>query len=355
MKIGIFGGSFDPVHIGHVELAKKAFKILKLDKMIIVPVYKNPFKKNQKYTAAKNRIKMLELSMPRTWEISLFEIKRKRLTYAYEVVDSIYKKGDQLFYLIGSDNIKQLNKWKNMDKLANKVNFVCFKREKKITHKNIKKYNVQILDNNIYLNSSTKYKCGNIGLVDKRIQDYIAKNLLYLDVISFNTLPYKRYVHCKNVAKLAQQYAKLNNIDSKKAYFAGLVHDFTKYWTYEQHREIMNQHNIDTKNIPTPVLHQYSGALWFKYVYGSHDNDIYSAILKHTTADYKMTKFDKLIYLADKLAIGRKFSGINKMRELALKDINEAFKKMLIISNKFTIQKHGALDEDAQRIQESWQ
>jgi nicotinate-nucleotide adenylyltransferase len=64
MKIGIFGGSFDPVHIGHIELAKIAFKQLGLDKMIIVPVYKNPFKISHKYENGADRIKMLQLVAP---------------------------------------------------------------------------------------------------------------------------------------------------------------------------------------------------------------------------------------------------------------------------------------------------
>jgi HD superfamily phosphohydrolase YqeK len=67
-----------------------------------------------------------------------------------------------------------------------------------------------------------------------------------------------------------------------------------------------------------------------------------------------MTKFDKIIYLADKLAIGRKFVGIQELRKLALNDIDLAFVQMLKIANDFTIEKHGILDEKALAIQEKW-
>ena len=354
MKIGLLGGSFDPVHIGHIELAKVAFAKLKLDKMIIVLAYKNPFKKHNRYENDQKRLAMLKIVVPKDWEISEFEIKRQRITYAFEVVNNIYKKENQIYYLIGADNLKNLNKWKEIDTLSSKVKFVCFDRKGYVKNKNIKKYDIDMLNNNQYWNSSTKYKMGNLESVDPKIQDYISSELLYLDTIAFNTLPFKRYSHSKHVALLAKEYAKINNLNTKDAFFAGLIHDFTKYWTIDEHKDILDKHNIDSTDMPDAILHQYSSALWFRYVYCSKNNNIYSAIMKHTTADFEMSTFDKIIYIADKLAVGRKFKGIQDIRALAKKDIDKAFIKVLVLSNEFVIKKHGSISKHAKDIENSW-
>ena len=332
MRIGVFGGSFDPIHKAHIKLAKFAYNELKLDKMIFVIAYKNPFKKKNKYQSSLHRLNMLKLVIPEDWIICEFELKRKCVTYTYQVINHIYRKENQLFYILGSDNIEKLNKWENIDNFKDKVNFVSFKRKKDIiNHINIKRFNIKMLNNDIYENSSTLYKRGNISVVDKKVQNYIAENWLYLDIIAFNCLPQKRYIHSKNTAILANTYAKVNNLNTKAAYFAGLMHDFTKYWTPEEHYYIMDKYNIDHTNMPNPILHQYSGALWIKYEYKSKNEEIYNAILKHTTTDKNMSTFDKSIYLADKLSNGRRFNNITNIRNLAIKNIDSAYDKLLNI------------------------
>jgi nicotinate-nucleotide adenylyltransferase len=140
MKTAIFGGSFDPVHLGHIEVVKKALKTLDIDKLIIMPNYLNPLKHN--FSAPPNlRLKWLKevFKNMQNVEVSDFEIKQNRPVYTIETV----KKFKPDYFIIGSDNLKTLDKWKNIDTLKNMVEFVVATRgeiDKNLLQKhNIKK------------------------------------------------------------------------------------------------------------------------------------------------------------------------------------------------------------------------
>ncbi len=131
MKIAVFGGSFDPPHLGHLAIVKEALKVLKIDLLIIVPTYLNPFKKS--FAAPPTlRLRWLQkIFLPyKKVHICNFEIHQGRPTYAIETVEYLKRRyaPAKIYYLIGSDNVASLHKWHNYKKLKKEVEFIVFTR-----------------------------------------------------------------------------------------------------------------------------------------------------------------------------------------------------------------------------------
>ncbi|QCT94222.1 nicotinate (nicotinamide) nucleotide adenylyltransferase [Caminibacter mediatlanticus TB-2] len=169
MKTAIFGGSFDPVHLGHIEIVKKALKNLYIDKLIIMPNYLNPLKHN--FSAPPEiRLKWLKKVFKNfdKVEISDFEINQNRPVYTIETIE----KFKPTYFIIGSDNLNLLDKWKNIDKLKNMVEFVVATRGE-VNNNLQKKYNIKkVLKMNIPI-SSTEIRKGNFKYLPKEIESEI--------------------------------------------------------------------------------------------------------------------------------------------------------------------------------------
>ncbi len=132
MKIAIFGGSFDPIHIAHKKIVETALKELDIDKLIIVPTYLNPFKKDFLFEP-KERFKLLQkvFKDEKRVEICDFEINQKKLSYTYETIRYIKASinPSKIYFIIGEDNLKSLNRWHNIDELKENLEFVVASRD----------------------------------------------------------------------------------------------------------------------------------------------------------------------------------------------------------------------------------
>ncbi len=169
MKTAIFGGSFDPVHLGHIEIVKKALNELDIDKLIIMPNYLNPLKNH--FSAPPeirlNWLKKVFHNYPKV-EVSNFEIKQNRPVYSIETI----QKFKPTYFIIGNDNLKTLHKWKNIDKILNLTKFVVATRGK-VDEKLLKKYNIdKILKINVPI-SSTEIRNGKFKYLPKEIENEI--------------------------------------------------------------------------------------------------------------------------------------------------------------------------------------
>jgi nicotinate-nucleotide adenylyltransferase len=132
MKIGLFGGSFDPVHLGHLLVAQAAVEGLGLDRLFFIPAAQSPFKPESKPAPAAARLQWLRLALAgrEDCEIDEQEIRRGGISYAVDTVRDYAKRFPQakLFYLVGADNVAKLNEWREAGELARLAEFVVIPR-----------------------------------------------------------------------------------------------------------------------------------------------------------------------------------------------------------------------------------
>ncbi len=131
-RIGLFGGSFDPVHLGHLLVAQAAREELELTRLFFIPAAQSPFKPDQTPRPAKERLRLLRLALAgKEWcEIDEQEIKRGGVSYTIDTVRDYARRFPQaeLLYLIGADNVPQLPKWREAQDLARLAEFVAIPR-----------------------------------------------------------------------------------------------------------------------------------------------------------------------------------------------------------------------------------
>ncbi|WP_027625007.1 nicotinate-nucleotide adenylyltransferase [Clostridium lundense] len=131
-KQAIFGGTFDPIHNGHLHIAYEALYKLNLDKIIFIPSGSPPHKSNKKITDGYIRYEMVSMSIrdEKKFELSDYEIKKKGLSYTYETLEYFKNKFPQVkwYFLTGVDCLMELNGWKKIDAIMDICEFVVFNR-----------------------------------------------------------------------------------------------------------------------------------------------------------------------------------------------------------------------------------
>jgi nicotinate-nucleotide adenylyltransferase len=131
-RIGLFGGSFDPIHLGHLLVAQAAIEELGLDRLFFIPAAQSPFKPESEPTAASSRLQLLRLALAgeTNCEIDEQEIRRGGVSYTIETLRDYARRFPkaELFYLIGADNVAKLQEWHEANELARLAQFVVIPR-----------------------------------------------------------------------------------------------------------------------------------------------------------------------------------------------------------------------------------
>ncbi len=132
MKIGLYGGSFDPVHLGHLLVAQAAREELELDRLFFIPAAQSPFKPDSKPTSGEERLRLLRLALAgKTWcEVDEQELRRGGVSYTIDTARDYHKRFPEaeIFYLIGGDHVQKLPLWRDAEELARLVKFVVVPR-----------------------------------------------------------------------------------------------------------------------------------------------------------------------------------------------------------------------------------
>jgi len=132
MRIGIYGGTFNPVHHGHLILARQALEEFKLDRLVFVPAAESPFKIQNHSAPADDRLAMLRLAIASEDRFSVdpLEIDRGGISYSIDTVKVFRNRdpGAELFFLVGEDNADRLTEWQRFEELKKLVCFVVLSR-----------------------------------------------------------------------------------------------------------------------------------------------------------------------------------------------------------------------------------
>lgn len=131
-RIGVFGGSFDPVHMGHLTIAQDAVEQLELDRLMFIPASVSPLKQGRKITDGRVRLEMLQLAVEGNlrFEVSDIELRRGGVSYTIETVQQVQAKnpGAELFLIVGLDSLAELHLWREVDRLLELCTVVPFAR-----------------------------------------------------------------------------------------------------------------------------------------------------------------------------------------------------------------------------------
>jgi len=185
-RVGIFGGSFDPVHLGHLLVARAAREEMKLDRLIFVPANRSPFKQESPPAPDALRLRMLRLALAGVeWScVSDVELKRGGVSYSVDTVRTLGREfpGAQLFLLIGEDNLESLSSWREVGTLLKLVEFLVIPRPGAASAPELPGATLHRLTGwPIHLSSSQIRQRVRDGLpVDHLVADVIRHNRLYL-------------------------------------------------------------------------------------------------------------------------------------------------------------------------------
>lgn len=197
MRVALFGGSFNPIHLGHYKLVNYVISEFKIDKVIVMPTWKTPLKDNSNFASAEDRLKMCQLAFENlsSVEVSDLEIQRKGRSYTYLTLTSIKENypNDDFFLLVGADMFLSLEKWMCFEEIFKIASIIVVPRN--CNYDNLVSYSVylkekyncnsNVMNHGVMDVSSTEIrdKLKNseyvLNLVDKRVLNYIKKNHLY--------------------------------------------------------------------------------------------------------------------------------------------------------------------------------
>jgi nicotinate-nucleotide adenylyltransferase len=134
-RIALFGGTFDPIHLGHLEIARRAKELLELDEVRFLPCHTSPHKMGVASAPAADRLEMVRAAIQRLpWAVvDDFDLSRPAPSYSYETAEEMARRFPEarLFWLMGADQWRALPQWKKPERLAELVEFIVFARDGK--------------------------------------------------------------------------------------------------------------------------------------------------------------------------------------------------------------------------------
>ena len=355
------GGTLDPVHNGHIEVALAAKRLLKLDRVMLLPAGDPPHKAHP--TLKRDRLNMARIAAEGAEGlfVSDIEIAREGTTFTVDTLRELTQRepDTRWYYLIGADTLTVLDSWRHFEKVAGMCTFAVIGRadepaDMNRVHALEQQYGArfEVLPFNGPDISSTQIRqrvaAGEdiSDLVPPGVANYIRRNLLYLANRSREeicaalqaTLKPGRYIHTLGVAETALRLAPRYGVDPARAELAGLLHDCAKYMPIDEMRKLVvgAVPDADEEELETvSVLHAPAGAVWAAREFGVRDWGILSAIRKHTLGDAQMSALDALIYTADFIEPNRTpFPGLEEVRSLAETDIFAATRKCAELTNR---------------------
>jgi len=346
-KIGIMGGSFNPIHVRHVEMAQAARKEFSLNRVLFLPTGNPPHKKTG-LEDAEDRYEMTRLAIfgMEGMEPSRIELEREGTIYTVDTLALMHKKypDAELYYIIGEDTMRDLPNWRKPEKVFGLCDFIVCCRstdepKQHAVYKQIKKMGAKLhflslpprdVSSTAIREALSKGQCPDE--LAPQVMEYIRVMGLYgFPMFPDNgpelysrlkkALSDKRLSHSLLVAHTARKLAEGNNINPEQAELAGLLHDAAKCMPLDEMQQVAREHRLllDKDILQSEnLLHAYAGAALAESLYGVKDYGILAAIRCHTTGRVGMLPLDMALFLADKIEPSRRpYPVLEELRRLS--------------------------------------
>lgn len=371
MKIGIYGGTFNPPHLGHMAAAKAAVAALKLDKLLLIPAAIPPHKALPSDTPApEHRLAMVEKwadGMGAGAEVSALELEREGKSYTSDTLRAIRQTypDAELWLLMGTDMFLTLHLWHEPEVILSLAGICAFGRTEQDGEALFAPQREQ-LQKDFDAKITTITLPGLVDISSTRLREqlenggggqyllpsvygYILMHRLYgtkadlknldlnqLRACSYSMMRAKRIPHVMGVEEEAVKLAQRWGADPELARRAGILHDCTKYYELPEQLDICEEYGVRLDALEqkaVKLLHSKTGACIARGVFGQPDA-VYDAIFWHTTGKADMTTLEKVLYIADYMEPNRDFDGVERLRHLAYTDLDKA----MLLGVEMTIQ-----------------
>ena len=371
MKIGVFGGTFNPIHRGHLAAASAAAGQLSLDKLLLIPDAIPPHKPLPSGSAgAEERLEMVQLctaEVSAPAEVLDLELRRQGASYTCDTLAQLREQypEEELFLLMGSDMFLSFETWRQPERICDLATLAVFSRREESEAAAFARQkqrleetygaHIRVLENpEVVEISSTELReklsrgAGRAYLTEP-VYGYILRKGLYgtkadlkhltpeeLRPIALSYLKPKRMPHVLGTEQEAVRLVRRYGGDETQARIAALLHDCTKKLDMAQQLALCERYGIvldELEQRALKLLHSKTGAAIARDVFGVEDA-VYDAILYHTTGKPDMTRLEKIIYLADYIEPTRDFPGVDELRKTVYEDLD----KGLLMGLTMTIQ-----------------
>jgi nicotinate-nucleotide adenylyltransferase len=342
VRLAILGGSFNPVHVGHLFLAEAALTAFDYDRVVLVPAFRSPFKDGMgdKEGSAGDRIDMLAASIPGDPRLALdnCEIKREGLSYTIDTVIDIekrYRPEGKPGLILGDDLAADFPKWRRFDELLERADIIVARRV--LPEETAFSFPSRQIGNEVMNISSAlvreRIRTGKLWrslvpsgaaaiIEDRRLYGYGSKDsrknpphsglskeaLIRVENAARESLSQSRFLHSRNAALLAWDLCLRFGLDPLAGYLAGIAHDLGKPLSGERLLEMAASDGEEIAALERQkpsLLHGRAAAVLLRERFGISDGDIIEAVAWHTQGRAGMGPLAKAVYIADKLEVSR--------------------------------------------------
>ena len=359
-RIGIYGGTFNPPHVGHIQAAKQAAEMLKLDRLLLIPDRIAPHKVLPAGSATpEQRLQMLRIAAADIpcGEVSDIELRREGPSYTYQTILQIrdMEPEAELVLIMGTDMFLSFHHWKNPDIITAHASLAVLYRgergeeaaiEARKAEMNSRGVKVTLIKNEVTAISSTQlrrmlaFDCAD-PFLPAGVGPYIREMGLYDSASDFRQLPMaeleqvvtrlldpKRVAHVLGCRDAAVELARRWGADQNDAARAGILHDITKALDGPLQLTLCREYGtiLDDFSVKYPkTLHALTGSLVAERIFGECPA-VVEAIRHHTTGKADMSLLEKIVYVADYVEPNRTLPYVQELRELAFADLDAALK-----------------------------
>jgi nicotinate-nucleotide adenylyltransferase len=345
VKLAILGGSFNPVHLGHLYLAESALS-LGYDRLILVPAFNSPFKPGVRDTSPQDRLNMLAASAPADprFAIDDCEIRREGVSYTIDTITDIidrYRPGEKPGLILGDDLVEGFAGWRSSGEIAALTDIIIARRlpSKPVSFL----YPCKHLDNAVLDISSrnirSRIQNGEAWryLVSEGVRFIIEDRRLYgykpgrpelaapesgppakipakaeiarIENAVRSLVSPSRFLHSRAVAALAWELCVRFGEDPERGYLAGIAHDIAKSLNEDELKRFAKKDGEPLSRLEQKkpsLLHPRAGAVLLRERFGVTDAEILAAVRDHTVGSLDMGSLAKIVYIADKTEPTRK-------------------------------------------------